>query len=59
VLPQLVALLNDPDTPVRCRTTAEERLDLERVGWPRYRQLYDQLASAPVGGRPTGAIAEG
>jgi glycosyltransferase involved in cell wall biosynthesis len=43
-LPQLLRLLADPATPGRCRRVAEEHFDLERVGWPRYRQVYQQLA---------------
>ena len=45
-LPELLALLADPGTPGRCRAVAEEQLDLERVGWARYRQVYQQLIGA-------------
>ena len=45
-LPELLALLADPGTPHRCRAVAEEQLDLERVGWARYRQVYQQLIGA-------------
>lgn len=40
---QLDELLADPDTPARCRAVAEDHYDLERVGWTRYRRLYQQL----------------
>lgn len=42
-LPALVQLLEDPGTAARCRRVAEEELSLERVGWPRYTQLYRHL----------------
>lgn len=37
---QLLTLLDDPTTPARCRAVAVEQLELEHVGWARYRQLY-------------------
>jgi glycosyltransferase involved in cell wall biosynthesis len=43
-VPQLLHLLADPATPRRCRRVAEEYFDLERVGWPRYCQVYQHLA---------------
>lgn len=43
VMPQLQMLMDDPTSPTRCRDTAEEQLDLERVGWVRYRETYDRL----------------
>jgi len=46
---QLAALLNDPDTPKRCRRAAEEHLDLTRVGWARYRQVYNTLIGPAAG----------
>lgn len=39
----LKALLDDPQIRERCRAVAEEKLDLERVGWARYRQMYEEL----------------
>jgi glycosyltransferase involved in cell wall biosynthesis len=33
-------LLDDPDTPTRCRAAAVAHYDLERIGWARYRLLY-------------------
>jgi glycosyltransferase involved in cell wall biosynthesis len=46
---QLVDLLNDPGTPRRCRAVARKHLDLQRVGWARYRQLYDTLIGTARG----------
>jgi glycosyltransferase involved in cell wall biosynthesis len=43
----LLALLQDPRTPGRCRAAAEQHLDLRRVGWPRYRELYSLLMASP------------
>lgn len=45
---QLQQLLSDPDIHDRCRTVAEEYLDLERVGWPRYRMVYEWLIGKNV-----------
>ncbi|MDR3639314.1 MAG: glycosyltransferase [Isosphaeraceae bacterium] len=42
----LLDLLEDPDTPVRCRRAAIEGFDLENVGWARYRQVYKDLDEA-------------
>jgi glycosyltransferase involved in cell wall biosynthesis len=42
-LVQLQQLLDDPQTPQRCRKAALEHLDLEQVGWVRYRDLYQRL----------------
>jgi glycosyltransferase involved in cell wall biosynthesis len=39
----LLHLLDEPDIRRRCRAVAERRLDLSRVGWSRYRQVYDHL----------------
>lgn len=39
----LEALLGAPDLRERCRRAAEEGLDLESVGWPRYRAVYQRL----------------
>jgi len=36
-------LLDDSNTPERCRTAAREHFDLHTVGWRKYRQLYKQL----------------
>lgn len=40
---RLKTLLDDPQIRERCRAVAAERLDLERVGWSRYRQMYEEL----------------
>jgi glycosyltransferase involved in cell wall biosynthesis len=42
-LMQLQQLLDDPQTPQRCRRSASEHFDLEQVGWTRYRNLYQRL----------------
>jgi glycosyltransferase involved in cell wall biosynthesis len=42
-LSRLLALWSDPLLRVRCQTVAAECFDLERVGWPRYRQMYERL----------------
>jgi glycosyltransferase involved in cell wall biosynthesis len=39
----LGALLEAPGLGERCRRAAERTLDLQRVGWPRYRALYQRL----------------
>jgi len=43
VLPELLQLVADPTTPARCRATAADYLDLQHVGWARYRQIYQAL----------------
>jgi glycosyltransferase involved in cell wall biosynthesis len=43
-LSTLLDLLGDPETPQRCRAVVEECLDLERVGWVRYQQVYQSLS---------------
>lgn len=40
---ELKFLLKDAHLSERCRAVAAKRLDLERVGWVRYRQLYSHL----------------
>lgn len=40
---QLQSLLEDPQTPARCRKVAGRYYDLEQVGWARYARLYLQL----------------
>ncbi|MFN7948471.1 MAG: glycosyltransferase [Blastocatellia bacterium] len=40
-LDQVQKLKNDPDLPGRCRQSALNRFDLDRVGGPRYLALYD------------------
>jgi glycosyltransferase involved in cell wall biosynthesis len=45
---ELQQLLDDPDTPARCRAAAEAHYDLDRVGRARYRRLYHHL----LGTRP-------
>jgi hypothetical protein len=41
----IVRLLDDPLTSERCRALAEQSLSLERVGIPRYLDLYEALAA--------------
>jgi glycosyltransferase involved in cell wall biosynthesis len=36
-------LMGDPTIRQRCRAVAEEQLDLRRIGWPRYRQVYQAI----------------
>ena len=40
-------LVDDPDTPRRCREVAKRLFDLETVGWERYRRLYEGLLGRP------------
>lgn len=40
---ELGQLLHDPDIRSRCRAAAAGGFDLERVGWARYRRIYDRL----------------
>jgi glycosyltransferase involved in cell wall biosynthesis len=40
---ELTGLLADPGVANRCRRAAREHFDLERVGWARYRQVYQQF----------------
>jgi len=40
---ELLVLADDPGTAGRCRAVARECLDLEGVGWARYRKLYREL----------------
>ena len=46
----LADLRADPTLATRCRDTARELYDLEAVGGPRYRALYEAVLAAP---RPT------
>ena len=39
----LLELLDDTDLPNRCRRSAYERFDLEKVGVERYRRLYQRI----------------
>lgn len=39
----LLELLDDADLAVRCRRSAYERFDLEKVGAERYRRLYQRI----------------
>jgi glycosyltransferase involved in cell wall biosynthesis len=43
---QLAALLADKTLRSRCVAAARKHFDLERIGWPRYRAVYEQLANA-------------
>lgn len=40
---EVLALASDPGTAARCQAVARECLDLEGVGWARYRKLYREL----------------
>jgi glycosyltransferase involved in cell wall biosynthesis len=44
----LLELLDDADLTARCRRSAYERFDLEKVGAERYRRLYRRISE--VGG---------
>jgi glycosyltransferase involved in cell wall biosynthesis len=48
---RVVELLRDPELPARCRRVAERELDLERVGWVRYGQIYQDLLDGPGAGQ--------
>jgi glycosyltransferase involved in cell wall biosynthesis len=48
-VPRLLQVLEDPEMSERCRRTAEEHLDLERVGWARYRETYQTVAGSSHG----------
>lgn len=43
-LVEIPRLLADPDTAQRCRALAVRELSLERVGIPRYDELYERVA---------------
>jgi glycosyltransferase involved in cell wall biosynthesis len=47
-LPDVRALLEDPEVARRCRATAERWFDL-RVAVDRYAALYERLGAAPIG----------
>jgi glycosyltransferase involved in cell wall biosynthesis len=49
-LARLLELWQDPALPERCRAVAREELDLERVGWTHYRDLYQELLGTRSGG---------
>lgn len=40
---EIKKLMEDKTTPDRCRDVARKELDLETVGWTRYREIYQQL----------------
>ena len=44
---QWLDICDDPSTPRQCREVAEQHLDLQRVGWARYRQIYHTLIGKP------------
>ncbi|MEZ4287932.1 MAG: glycosyltransferase [Polyangiales bacterium] len=46
---QVVALLEDPSTKDRARRLAIERVGLNEVVLPRYREIYRSLIGAPLG----------
>jgi glycosyltransferase involved in cell wall biosynthesis len=41
---QLKSLLEDETLRARCLAAARKYFDLERIGWVRYRAIYDQMA---------------
>lgn len=41
---ELIALMQTEGVRDRCRAAARHLLDLETVGWPPYRRLYERLA---------------
>jgi glycosyltransferase involved in cell wall biosynthesis len=41
---ELIALMQTEGVRERCRVAARQLLDLETVGWPRYRRMYERLA---------------
>ena len=43
---QLAVLLADKTLPTRCVAAARKYFDLERIGWTRYRAVYELLANA-------------
>jgi glycosyltransferase involved in cell wall biosynthesis len=43
---QLSSLLGDKTLRERCVAVARKHFDLERIGWPRYRTVYEKLARA-------------
>jgi glycosyltransferase involved in cell wall biosynthesis len=43
---RLLALLQEPDIRERCRRVAREQLDLETIGWVRYREIYRTIIGA-------------
>jgi glycosyltransferase involved in cell wall biosynthesis len=44
---ELIALLNDPTTPQRCREFAARKLSLSGIGGPRYAAIYERLLAGP------------
>ncbi|HWB00548.1 MAG TPA: glycosyltransferase [Pirellulales bacterium] len=40
---RFLELIRDPTVSQRCRSAAREQLDLERIGWRRYRDLYQHI----------------
>jgi glycosyltransferase involved in cell wall biosynthesis len=55
-LSQIVRLLADPETARRCHSLADRELSLERVGIPRYDELYQRVAALT---RPAGRTEVG
>lgn len=53
---QIRSLLDDPDTPQRCRAVAQEYFDLQRVGWARYTRIYEALIGQPDSFRERGGV---
>jgi glycosyltransferase involved in cell wall biosynthesis len=48
-LTNVLQLLDDPVTPDRCRAAAAKHFDLETVGWPRYRGVYQRILGEEEG----------
>jgi glycosyltransferase involved in cell wall biosynthesis len=51
----LLKLLDDPETPVRCRQFADQELSLTGVGGPRYASVYRRLLGS-MSGEPAGRV---
>ncbi|OHB71782.1 MAG: hypothetical protein A2V70_04530 [Planctomycetes bacterium RBG_13_63_9] len=47
-LRELITLRHDPHLSRQCQKAAQRHFDLERVGWARYRQIYDNLIGTPT-----------
>ena len=55
-LQKIEQLLGCPDLKNRCRKTAAEKFDLEKVGGERYRRLYEKILPALVNEKSGGKL---
>lgn len=56
---QVLALLGDAETPMRCRETAERHYSLRNVGEPRYQEIYRRLCgTGGAAGAPGERLAD-